>query len=123
MTSFQIKSNMCETVKQLTKFLVTLSLAMLFTACSTATALPQPTSAEVPMILDAFEINQELGRGVNLGNALEAPVEGEWGVVLQEEYFDLIADQGFDSVRIPIRWSAHVMMAPSELSTTSRGMR
>lgn len=48
-----------------------------------------------------------LGRGVNLGNALEAPNEGEWGVTLKEEYFQLIKDAGFDLVRIPIRWSAH----------------
>jgi aryl-phospho-beta-D-glucosidase BglC (GH1 family) len=48
-----------------------------------------------------------LGRGVNLGNALEAPKEGEWGVVLKEEYFERIKAAGFDSVRIPVRWSAH----------------
>jgi endoglucanase len=57
--------------------------------------------------IDAFEMNQRLGRGVNLGNALEAPNEGEWGVTLQDDYFQLIADQGFDSVRIPVRWSSH----------------
>jgi endoglucanase len=56
----------------------------------------------------AFEINQKLGRGVNLGNALEGfPNEGDWGVIIQDEYLDLIKDAGFDSVRIPIRWSAH----------------
>ncbi len=47
------------------------------------------------------------GRGVNLGNALEAPKEGEWGVRLEEHYFDLIKQAGFDSVRIPTRWSSH----------------
>ena len=47
------------------------------------------------------------GRGVNLGNALDAPREGAWGVTLKEEYFDLFAQAGFDSVRIPCRWSAH----------------
>jgi endoglucanase len=57
--------------------------------------------------IDAFEMNQKLGKGVNLGNALEAPNEGEWGVTLQDDYFQLIADQGFDSVRIPVRWSSH----------------
>jgi len=31
-----------------------------------------------------------LGRGVNLGNALDAPNEGEWGVTLEERYFDLL---------------------------------
>lgn len=56
---------------------------------------------------DPFEQNARLGRGVNLGNALEAPSEGEWGMTLQEAYFQLIASAGFDAVRIPIRWSAH----------------
>lgn len=31
---------------------------------------------------DLFALNARLGRGVNLGNALEAPGEGEWGVTL-----------------------------------------
>lgn len=47
------------------------------------------------------------GRGMNLGNALEAPREGEWGVTLKQEYFQRIKEAGFDSVRIPVRWSAH----------------
>ncbi len=47
------------------------------------------------------------GRGVNLGNALEAPNEGDWGVTLKAEYFEKIHAAGFDSVRIPVRWSAH----------------
>lgn len=56
---------------------------------------------------NAFHCNSLIGRGVNLGNALEAPEEGKWGVRLEEEYFDLIAGAGFTSVRIPVRWSAH----------------
>ena len=47
------------------------------------------------------------GRGINLGNALDAPREGAWGVVLKEEYFEAIRAAGFDSVRIPVRWSNH----------------
>lgn len=56
---------------------------------------------------DAHHWNSLIGRGVNLGNALEAPKEGVWGVQLEENYFTLIADAGFNSVRIPVRWSAH----------------
>jgi aryl-phospho-beta-D-glucosidase BglC (GH1 family) len=46
-------------------------------------------------------------RGMNLGNALEAPREGEWGVTLEESYFEQIAAAGFDTIRLPVRWSAH----------------
>ncbi|MCJ7776921.1 MAG: glycoside hydrolase family 5 protein [Sedimentisphaerales bacterium] len=56
-----------------------------------------------------FEQNKRIGRGINLGNALDAPNEGEWGVTLKEEYFKIIKEAGFDSVRIPIRWSAHAL--------------
>jgi endoglucanase len=57
-------------------------------------------------------ITVPFARGVNLGNALEAPSEGEWGVVLQADYFDRIAAAGFDTVRIPIRWSTHAQGLP-----------
>lgn len=60
----------------------------------------------------AFETNRALGRGINLGNALEAPREGEWGIVLQPEYFRLIKDAGFQTIRVPIRWSAHAAETP-----------
>ena len=52
------------------------------------------------------------GRGINLGNALEAPSEGEWGVTLDEAYFRAIAEAGFDSIRLPVRWSAHAAPEP-----------
>ena len=44
---------------------------------------------------------------VNMGNMLEAPIEGEWGTVVAEHYFSAIAEAGFDTVRIPIHWSGH----------------
>ena len=55
----------------------------------------------------ADESNRRIGRGINLGNALEAPREGEWGMTLEAEYFGEVKQAGFDSVRIPIRWSSH----------------
>jgi endoglucanase len=48
-----------------------------------------------------------LRRGINLGNALEAPCEGVWGVTLRKEYFTAIKKAGFSSIRVPICWSAH----------------
>ena len=55
----------------------------------------------------AFTQNKKLGRGINIANALEAPKEGDWGVYIEDYYFDKIKAIGFSSVRIPIRWSAH----------------
>ena len=46
-------------------------------------------------------------RGVNLGNALEAPNEGDWGYRIEDEHLAAIADAGFDGVRLPVRWDAH----------------
>jgi endoglucanase len=69
---------------------------------------PAVCSSPVPIA----EANARLGLGVNLGNALEAPREGEWGVTLQPEYFRLIKEAGFNTVRLPVRWSAHAETAP-----------
>lgn len=46
-------------------------------------------------------------RGVNLGNALEAPNEGDWGYRIEESHLAAIAGAGFDGVRLPVRWDAH----------------
>jgi len=51
-------------------------------------------------------------RGINIGNALEAPREGMWGVYIKDEYFQIIREAGFDTVRIPIRWSAYAANEP-----------
>ena len=58
-------------------------------------------------------------RGVNLGNALEGPTEGSWGVTLTEDDFRIIAEGGFNTVRVPIRWSAHAAVdAPYTVDET-----
>jgi endoglucanase len=49
----------------------------------------------------------QLLRGMNLGNALDAPNEGDWGVVLEEADFERVHAAGFDHVRLPVRFSAH----------------
>ncbi len=70
-------------------------------------------SATAPTVFAAHNNDQallaskQLGRGINLAGALDAPREGEWGVTLEASYFAAIRSAGFDSVIIPIRWSAH----------------
>jgi endoglucanase len=51
-------------------------------------------------------------RGVNLGNALEAPNEGDWGYRIELAHLDAIRDAGFDGVRLPVRFDAHAGPAP-----------
>jgi endoglucanase len=75
--------------------------------------LPGLSVAQRPSPVDeAFQANRKLGRGMNLGNALDAPSEGEWGLTLKAEYFEKIKEAGFQSVRIPIRWATHTGPAP-----------
>jgi aryl-phospho-beta-D-glucosidase BglC (GH1 family) len=62
--------------------------------------------------MDSFADNSLLGRGINVGNALDAPREGDWGVILKEQYFQIAKDAGFNSVRIPINWSDHALPQP-----------
>lgn len=88
--------------------LLRLGLALMLVAACTAAPAPTPTP-EPPV--DAFAMNQRLAHTVNLGNALEAPNEGEWGVTLKEEFFQLIQTAGFTAVRLPVRWSAHALEA------------
>lgn len=68
-------------------------------ACSPAES--QATPAPFPM-----------RRGVNLGNALEAPNEGDWGYRIELPHLDAIRDAGFDGVRLPVRFDAHAGSAP-----------
>jgi endoglucanase len=55
----------------------------------------------------AFSAARSLGRGISLGNMLEAPHEGQWGVRLKPDLFALVKEAGFDTVRLPVRWSNH----------------
>jgi hypothetical protein len=72
---------------------------------------PTPTKTPISLVM--------LARGVNMGNMLEAPNEGDWGSYVQQEYFDLIKQAGFDFVRLPVNWKAHTTGS----RTTVRGMQ
>jgi endoglucanase len=95
------------------KILSTLLLILLIglngLACSQSGSSPTSSDDKVEVYnsTNPFVVNKSLGAGVNLGNALEAPKEGDWGMIIKEDYLQLIADAGFQSVRIPIRWNAH----------------
>ena len=69
-----------------------------------ASCAPAPAADQKPT--PAHEVNVRLGRGINFGNALEAPREGEWGFRIEEAYFDEIKKAGFDTIRLPVKWSS-----------------
>lgn len=56
-------------------------------------------------------MNRWLGRGINFGNALDALGDGP-ELPIEDRYFDEVAKAGFDTVRLPVRWSAHADTAP-----------
>ncbi|MEM9847073.1 MAG: glycoside hydrolase family 5 protein [Bacteroidota bacterium] len=61
-------------------------------------------SLQIAVAQNIFELNEKLGRGINMGNMFEAPSETAWGNPFRADYFERIADLGFNHVRIPIRW-------------------
>ncbi|MEO0513424.1 MAG: glycoside hydrolase family 5 protein [Planctomycetota bacterium] len=88
---------------------LTLLLTALFCLLAgITTAQPEPTRPEpAPPSTHAYRINQSLGRGINFGNTLDAPSLGAWGLDYHPWMFDVAQRAGFDSVRLPVRWSAH----------------
>jgi len=51
-------------------------------------------------------------RCMNVGNALEAETEGDWGYRIEAKHLKEISKAGFDTVRLPIRWDAHTQAKP-----------
>lgn len=89
-------------MKPIFKFLI-LTALILCSSCSKKTADTNPPPVNPSnSFASATEINQRLGRGINLGNTFEGDVS--WGQSFDPDYFRIIASLGFKHVRIPIRW-------------------
>ena len=79
-------------------------LALLFLSFLTSSIFGQLTPKQA--------ISQ-MGRGINIGNTMEPPNEGDWGNgPVQEFYFDDYKNSGFTNVRIPITWQGHTSATP-----------
>ncbi|GJQ61377.1 MAG: hypothetical protein SCALA702_04300 [Melioribacteraceae bacterium] len=82
---------------------VLLSVLIACTEDSVSTPVEDETGFQTPE-----QIVPKITRGINIGNTLEAPFEGEWyPQPLREYYFDDIKTAGFTCVRIPVRWDKH----------------
>jgi len=51
---------------------------------------------------DPYAMVEKMDRGINLGNTLSAPIEGNWAPEIYEQYFIDIKNAGFNNVRIPM---------------------
>jgi endoglucanase len=84
-----------------TMTLALIGLMMISTVPWIGQSVSSQTSSNV------FEVNKLLARSMNI-SGLESPVEGAWGVKLEEAFFDQIKAAGFTAVRLPVRFSAHI---------------
>lgn len=100
----------------MTRTLRVCAVALLLFGCSRATTPPvgptAPSSGKETPLKSAVVGGKVLPipgftRGINLGNGLDAPNEGEWGVVLDAKHFEMAKAAGLDHVRLPVRFSAH----------------
>jgi endoglucanase len=104
--------------------------ALMLSACTQLTSPPDhAAAASDASMLDAFPpmpnaaapgasrevraLFQTFNRGINFGNMLEAPREGDWGVRAEDRLIDLIGPQFTQSVRLPVRWSNHASLDAS----------
>lgn len=81
------------------------SLALMLAACSAgepSAAADEPAMAPQPPI----------ARCMNMGGGLEAPNEGDWGYTVRKEDFERLKEAGFETIRLPVKWSAHAAQKP-----------
>ncbi|MFT5932636.1 MAG: endoglucanase, partial [Hyphomonas sp.] len=77
----------------------TIALVCALVSSAASTSVPDTTPYEPPM--------PPIQRCMNLSSALEASYEGEWGYTIRNEDIDRLKEAGFDTIRLPVRWSAH----------------
>ncbi len=69
---------------------------------------PMPAGTAPGASPEAVAMARSLGRGINFGNMLDAPQEGDWGLRVEDRFIDLVGTAGFPTtVRLPVRWSNH----------------
>lgn len=68
---------------------------------------PSTNAPPVPAAPALTHANTRIGPCVNMGNHLEAPSEGDWGRAIADSDFSEIAARGFETVRLPVRFSNH----------------
>lgn len=96
---------------KLSSAVTVIAATMVLTACGGSDG-PNDTPAPAPVTVTkaadkVWSTARALGPGVNFGNMLEAPNEGDWGLKVDPEYIQVAWNAGFRTVRLPVRWSNH----------------
>lgn len=90
------------------RFLATLLLSLASASVTAQSAAPaagnKPAQSCTAVSPQTCAVAHALRRGVNMGNMLDAPREGDWGVKWEPGYADKVAGK-FNTVRLPVRWS------------------
>jgi endoglucanase len=74
---------------------------------------PSATGTSPGASAEALATTKRLGQGINFGNMLEGPNEGDWGLRVEQRFIDLVGKNSdgnpglTNSVRLPVRWSNH----------------
>lgn len=72
--------------------------------------LPTTVAYQLPDEIEPDLAVAQMQVGINLGNTLDAPNEGEWALPAQSQFLEDFKVAGFKHVRIPISWHEHVAM-------------
>ena len=59
---------------------------------------------ETGMSSTAVELAAKMHMGINFGNTMVSPVEGEWNSKITESYVKFVKQLGFNAVRLPTGW-------------------
>ena len=85
-----------------------------------ASLLISGVAVSPPVLASSSTNSLPVGRCINMGNHLEAPSEGEWGgKKIEAADLKRIADAGFNTIRLPVRWSTHASSAAPYLIAPS----
>lgn len=74
--------------------------------------LPNTVAYQLPDEISPETAVSQMQVGINLGNTLDAPNEGEWAIAAKLQYFIDFKEAGFKHVRIPITWHEHLGTEP-----------
>lgn len=93
-------------------------LAAVLALAGAVYGVTKPASAEVTAQLSGSQLVADMGAGWNLGNTLEAningvPSETAWGnPVVTQAFIDRVRAAGFRTIRVPVSYLGHIGSAP-----------